>query len=129
VRVPEGFTIVDIYRLFVMEVKQTEKAFRRSDIFFNNLSRTGAGMAYTEVVDREGTKGKPPSRGIARIHPNFRLMIHLALALQKEWGKVIVPYTRYMGPDSRYRIPIPIPLSKYQEVMELERPSGKNRSD
>ncbi|TET91587.1 MAG: hypothetical protein E3J35_02440 [Methanomassiliicoccales archaeon] len=128
VRVPEGFTIVDVYRLFVLEVKQTKRAFRKSGIFFNNLSRTGAGMAYTEAVDRERKKGKPASRGIAEMQTSLRVMIHLALDLQKEWGKVIVPYTRYVGPDSRYTIPIPIPLTKYQEVMELERPHGRNRS-
>ncbi len=48
------------------------------------------------------------------------MMIHLALALQTEWGKVIFPYTKYVGPDSRYTIPIPIPLTKYLEVMGLE---------
>lgn len=127
VRVPEGFTTLDIYRLFVLEVKQTGKAFRKSKIFFNNLSRTGAGMAYTAAVDRERKKGKPPFRGFYEMHASLRAMIHLALELQKEWGKIIVPYTRYVGPDSRYMIPIPIPLTKYQEVMELERPHGKNR--
>jgi hypothetical protein len=128
VRVPERFTIVDVYRLYLLEVKQTPRAFRKSRIFFNNLSRTGAGMAYTEAVDWERTKGKPPLRGIAEMETNLRVMIHLALDLQKEWKKVIVPYTRYVGPDSRYTIPIPIPLAKYQEVMEMEHPRSKSRS-
>ncbi len=122
VKLPEGYTIIDVYRLFVLEVKKTQRAFRKSGIYFNNLSRTGAGMAYAAAVDRERKEEKSPVRGIAGIQASLPLMIHLALALQREWDKVIVPYTRYTGPDSRYTIPVPIPLPKYQEVMELERP-------
>jgi len=120
VKLPEGFTIIDVYRLFVLEVKQAEKALRKSGIFFHNLSRTGAGMAYTEAVNRERVKGQSSSFGIGGMQAGLRMMIHLALALQTEWGKVIFPYTKYVGPDSRYTIPIPIPLTKYLEVMGLE---------
>lgn len=128
VRVPENFTILDIYRLFILEIKQAERALRKSRIFFNNLSRTGAGMAYTAASDQERKKGKPPFRGFYEMQTSLRVMIHLALELQKEGEKAIVPYTRYVGPDSRYMIPIPIPLTKFQEAKELEYPRGRNRS-
>ena len=122
VRLPEGYTVVDVYRLLVMEVKQAERALAKSAIYFNNLSRTGAGMAYTETIARERKKRDSPERILAVAHASPRVMIRLALELQQEWKKVIVPYTRYVGPDSRYTMPIPIPLAKYQEVMALERP-------
>jgi len=128
VKVPDGYTIIDVYRLFILEVKKTRPAFKKAGVYFTNLSRTGAGMAYTEAVSKEKKGGRAPSRTIAKLHKEFRVIIHLALDFQKEWGKVIVPYTRYVGPDSSYTIPIPIPLAKYEEVISLERPGHQHQN-
>ena len=129
VHVPEGYTILDVYRLFILEVKKAEEALAKSRIFLANLSRTGAGMAYTEAVVQEKRSVDPSARKYAHLQADLRVMTALALGLQKKHGKLILPYTRYVGPDSRYTSPFPISLAKYQEAIATEHRDRGKRTD
>lgn len=119
-KLPEKFDNSKALRDMIFEVKKTKKGLKKSEIFFDNLSRLASGTKFAYVIEMDRYGPDADSFNLSDMFANFEIMM-ISVMLFHEKGKVVVPYIKLVSSDPKIIAPFPIPEEIFDMILNEKR--------
>jgi len=116
-KLPEKFDYPKALKDIILEVKKTKKALKKSEIFFNNLSRVVSAIKFAYAVEMNRYGPGAEYFNFSDMFANFKIMM-LSVILFHEKGKVVVPYIKLVSSDPKIIAPFPVPEKAFDRIVK-----------
>jgi len=123
-KLPKKFNYSKALRDIIFEVKQAKKGLKKSEIFFNNLSRVVPAIEFVYTVEMGRYGSDAEYFNFLDMFANFKIMM-LSVMLFHEKGKVIVPYIKPISSDPKIITPFPIPEKAFEGIIKEKKEKHK----